>query len=179
MTAMLRRKSGRTLMKVLLPALACFIAFTPVASAQSDIKLEINAKLPRSYVPRRIKEGLVTGPNSTPARPFIRKTIGGIAYYIAFEEKTRKIKYIQTHDENFRTENDLRPGSVITVTRDQLTIGPWWWYILAPTTPDGWLPVLDPTAGDDGNLRILLKRLKEGEKISIKIVSFIKSGDLK
>jgi hypothetical protein len=166
-------------MKILFLFLVCFVALTPVASAQSDINLQINAKLPQRYVPRRIKEAMVTGPNHTPARPFIRRTVGGIEYYIAFQEKTRKIKYIQTHDKNFQTENGLRAGSEIIVTKDQLTIGPWWWYILAPATPDGWLPVLDQLAGDEGNLRQLLGKLKEGEKATIKIVSFIKSGDLK
>jgi hypothetical protein len=166
-------------MKILCLFLVCFVALTTVASGQSDINLQINARLPRRYVPRRITEAMPTGPSGTSAKPVIRKTVGGIEYYIAFEEKTRKIKYIQTGDVNFRTENGLHPGLEIVVTKDQLTIGPWWWYILAPRTPDGWLPVLDPTAGDEGNLRFLLKRLKDGEKASIKIVSFIKSAELK
>jgi isocitrate dehydrogenase kinase/phosphatase len=166
-------------MKVLLLFVACLVALTPVASAQSDFKLEINARLPRRYVPRRIKQVMVTGPARTPPRPFIRKAVGGIEYYIAFEEKTRKIKYIDTSDKNFRTENGLRPGMEITVTKDQLYVGPWWWYVLAPVTPDGWLPVLDPLGEGDENLRQMLGKLKEGEKTSIRIVSFIKSGDLK
>jgi hypothetical protein len=163
-------------MKVLFIFLACFAVLTPVASAQSDIKLEIGAKLPRRYVPRRIKELMGTGP--TQARPFIRKNIGGIEYYIAFEEKTRKIKYISTSDKNFYTMNGLHFGSEIIVTRDQLTIYPQW-YIFAPATPDGWIPILDPLSGEEGNLRTSLSKLKGGEKTTIRIVSFIKSGDLK
>ena len=167
-------------MKVLFLLLACFIALSSAASAQSEIKLELGAKLPRRYLPRNVKVGLVTSPTpGVPARPYIRKTVGGIEYDIAFEEKTRKIRYIATSDKNFRTQNGLGFGSEITVTRDQLRIGPWWWHILGPATPDGWLPVLDPTAGEEGNLRRALSKLKEGEKIAIRIVFFMKSGDLK
>ena len=122
---------------------------------------------------------MVTGPTRTPPRPYIRKTVGGIDYYIAFEEKTRKIKYIDTSDKKFRTANGLHPGLEISVTKDQLYIGPWWWYVLAPVTPDGWLPVLNPLGGDEGNLRQVLSKLKAGEKTTVRIVSFIKSGDLK
>ena len=119
-------------MKMLIGCVLALLVFAPVQ--QSDIKLEIGAKLPRKYIPRKITQQIATHPSQF--RPYIRKTIADVDYIIAFDEKTREIRYIHTYDKDFRTVNGLRVGSVITFTREQLDIIPSW-EIRAPATPDG------------------------------------------
>jgi len=138
-------------------------------SLQSDIKLEVGAKLPRKYVPRKITQQIATHPSQF--RPYIHKTIADVDYLIAFDEKTREIHYIHTDDKDFRTVNGLRVGSAITFTREQLDIIPSW-EIRAPATPDGWYPVVGmdlPMLGGD-----FVEKLKDGEPATMQIGSFSK-----
>ena len=106
---------------------------------QSDIKLEIGAKLDRKLIPRKIIQITATSPGQL--RPYIQRTIDGVTYIISFDEKTRKIKYIHTSDKNFRAANGLRVGSNISVAKNEIVSYPGW-EIRAPITSDGWYPVV-------------------------------------
>jgi len=160
------RQSTNLIMKVLILPLIFVFAFVFVTQAQSDIKLRIGAKLPRKYTNN--SEGqIVTAPSQS--RPFIRKTIAKVDYIIAFEEKSRKIRFIQTLDKDFRTSNGLHTGSKITLNQKQLNIYQNW-HIFAPTTPDGWRPIV---IGNEDSLN----KLKNGETKTITIGGFIKGGN--
>lgn len=138
-------------------------------SLQSDIRLEVGAKLPRKYVSRKVTQQIATHPGQT--RPYIHKTIANVDYLIAFDEKTREIRYIHTDDKDFHTVNGLRVGSAITFTREQLDIIPGW-EIRAPATPDGWYPVVGvdlPMLGGD-----FVEKLKDGVPTTMQIESFSK-----
>ncbi|HEY5839614.1 MAG TPA: hypothetical protein VIT19_11305 [Pyrinomonadaceae bacterium] len=120
-------------------ALSTLLLAGLLAPPQRAIKLEIGAKLDRQYIPKKIAEEIVT--SSAQTRPFIKQSVGGVEYIIAFDAKTREIKYLHTTDENFRSKNGLRVGSEIALTRQQLIVIPSW-EIRAPITSDGWYPVV-------------------------------------
>ena len=139
---------------------------------QADIKLQVGAKLGRKYIPKKITQVILTHPAQT--RPFIERSIGGIKYIIAFDSKTREIKYIETTDPNFRTANGLRVLGEIPLTRDQLQVIPYW-EIRAPITPDGWYPVLaydSQMFGFD-----LVGSFKGNETRALTIFGFSKGGN--
>lgn len=158
-------------MKVLFLFLACFLIFNFSVVAQSDIKLEIGAKLSRKYVSLS-KSYMLTAANQT--RPFIETTIYDVEYLIAFDQKTRKIKYIHTIDDNFRTANGLTVDSKITFTREELIIFPYW-EVRAPATPDGWFPVIADDASPFGI--DFITKLKKGEKATTEISGFSKGSN--
>ena len=59
-------------------------------------------------------------------RPFIERSVAGVKYIIAFDSKTREIKYTHTIDPDFRTTNGLQVGGEIPLKREQLQIIPYW-----------------------------------------------------
>jgi hypothetical protein len=158
-------------MKVLFLSLICLFAFSFSAVAQSDIKLKIGAKLPRKYVSLS-KASTLTAASQT--RPFIEVMIKDVEYLIAFDRKTREIRYIHTTDDNFRTVNGLTVDSEIAFTREQLIIFPYW-EIRAPATPDGWFPVIADGSSPFGT--DFIDKLKAGEKAITEISGFSKGGN--
>jgi len=156
-------------MKVLFVSLICSVAFATTVVAQSDIKLKIGAKLPYKYLPREDKEERRIATHPSQSRPFIENTIAGVKYTIAFDEETRKIRYIHTMDRAFRTTNGLHVGSKIEVTQEQIhSFGGW--YTFAGTTPDGWQII---SAKDEASLG----EWKEGQTKTIIIGGFSKGGN--
>jgi hypothetical protein len=139
---------------------------------QAPIKLEIGAKLNRKYIPKKLTKEIMTHPSQT--RPFIEPSLGGVEYIIAFDPKTREIKYIHTIDPNFRTANGLHVSTEIPLTRAQLEIIPYW-EIRAPVTPDGWYPVV----GQDSHLFgfDLAGSFIGNETRLVSIVGFSKGGN--
>lgn len=143
------------------------LAFVP----QEKIKLEVGAKLNRKYIPKKVTDRIFTHPSQL--RPFIERTIDGVKYIIAYDEKNREIRYIHTTDKNFRTASGLQVGSEIPLKRDQLQIYPGW-EIRAPITSDGWFPVVGfdlPTGYD------LVNAFKDAETKMVTIVGFSKGGN--
>ena len=110
-----------------------------ISVPQARIKLEVGAKLDRKYIPKKLKNLLMTHPGQL--RPFIKRTIGGVRYDIAFDKHTRQIKYIYTNDPNFRTTDGLHVSSKIPLRREQLQVYPGW-EIRGPARGDGWFPVV-------------------------------------
>lgn len=158
-------------MKILFLTLVYLFAFNLSVVAQSDIKLEIGAKLPRKYIssePRTIAF------NTNDSSPYTDVTINDVDYTIAYREKTRKIVYIHTTDKDFHTVNGLQVGLEIAVSYKQLDICPSW-EIRAPATQDGWFPVVGidlPHFGGD-----YVARFKDDEVFSVSIGGFSKGGN--
>ncbi len=158
-------------MKILVLFLIGFIVSSTEVSAQADIKLEIGAKLPRKYITK--KNVTFTFTAASQMDPSIEKTIANVDYDIAFKEDTRRITYISTMDEDFRTVNCLKVGDEITFTKEELIISPYW-EIRAPAAPDGWFPVI----GFDQPMSLdhFIANLKDGVKTTMTIERFSKGG---
>jgi hypothetical protein len=73
--------------------------------------------------------------------PCVERVFDGIKYQIAYSEKTHRVSYLYTADEKFRTADGLKIGDAIPVTRDNVRALPGW-QIYAPTTRDGWRPII-------------------------------------
>jgi hypothetical protein len=161
------RKVG--FMKAFVALALCLFSLTFVP--QEKTKLEIGAKLSRKYIPKKVTEQIATHPSQF--RPFIKRTIDGVEYIIAYDEKNREIKYIHTTDKNFRTASGLRVGSEIPLKREQLVVYPSW-EIRAPKTSDGWYPVVgvDLPIGYD-----LVGAFKDDETKMVTIIGFSKGGN--
>lgn len=156
-------------MKAFVVLALCLFSFASVP--QGKIKLEVGAKLNRKYIPKKVTEYTATHPSQM--RPFIKRTVDGVEYIIAYDEKSREIKYIHTTDKNFRTEGGLRVGSEIPLKREQLVVFPSW-EIRAPITSGGWYPVV----GDDLPIGYdVVGALKDGETKMVTIIGFSKGGN--
>lgn len=73
--------------------------------------------------------------------PCVGQFFDGIKYQIAYSEKTHRVSYVFTNDENFVTLDGLRVGDAIPVTRDTVHALPGF-EVWAPTTRDGWWPIV-------------------------------------
>jgi hypothetical protein len=156
-------------MKAFVALTLCLFSFAFVP--QAKIKLEIGAKLNRKYIPKRVTEQIATHPSQL--RPFIKRTVDGVEYIIAYDEKNREIRYIHTTDKSFRTVSGLQVGSETPLKREQLKVYPSW-EIRAPRAADGWYPVVgvDLPIGYD-----LVGAFKDGETKMVTITGFSKGGN--
>jgi hypothetical protein len=151
--------------------LATLLTLSCFAQAQADIRLEIGARLPKRYVS---SEANMTMTAAGQMRPFVDVKVKNVKCLIAYDEKTRRIKYISIMDMNFRTVNGLKIGDEITFTIDDLDIHSYF-EIRGPAGSDGWFPIIahdDPTSGGD-----FIDKLKRGEKATMSIIGFSKGGN--
>jgi hypothetical protein len=172
-------KCGFLLLAILAPLLAPVRVFpqprSPAPQHQKStptVKLEINARLPRALIPAKLTQRLQV--NSSQTWPYVETVVNGIKYTIAFNERTRRITYLYTSDDKFRTVNGLRIGAELTFTSAQLIIIPYG-EVRGPRTPDGWFPVVahdSPLGGGP-----FINSLKDGEKTTMTISGFAKGGD--
>lgn len=155
-------------MKSLFLATIFGVMLSGTAVAQCKLQLKIGAKISAKCLPNKDEalDRVATAPSQS--RPFIKLKIAGVQYTVAFDEETRRIKYIHTSDRTFRTVNGLQAGSQIKVTQEQLTDGFGGWYTFAGQTPDGW----DVIVGTD-----LLNDWKKGEVRTLTIGGFKKGGN--
>lgn len=167
-------------MKVLFFVLIIFL-FSSATLAQTEIKLQIGTKLSRKFIPRESEETKteieVQRINVNDFSPFVQRTINGVNYIIAYNEKTRKIEYTYTSDKNFVTENGLRVGTEFLATADQLTGCPSW-HTYASETSDGWFPIVLPVEADSSGFRwshSLREKIRAGEAAQVEIIGFFKN----
>ncbi|MFN0109256.1 MAG: hypothetical protein ACKVZH_10425 [Blastocatellia bacterium] len=113
-------------------------ALSSTVSAQCKFDLKIGAKIPAKCLPKKSEERKYIATHPSQLRPFIEQKVDGVKYTVAFDEETRRIKYIHTVDRAFRTVNGLQVLSRIEVTKEQITGGFGGWYTFAGQTPDGW-----------------------------------------
>lgn len=103
-------------MRISCASVLCLVVL--LVAPQTAIKLEIGTKLNRKYIPKKATKLIATHPSQL--RPFIERTIDGVKYVIAYDEKTREIKYIHTTDKKFRTVDGLRVLGELSLKREQL-----------------------------------------------------------
>ena len=73
--------------------------------------------------------------------PCFERFFDGVRYTVAFSRETKRITYLYTEDEKFRTADDLRVGDEIAVSEENVRAWPGW-QIHGPTTSDGWRPLI-------------------------------------
>lgn len=139
---------------------------------KDKIRLEIGARLPAKLVAENKSIKLIFT-HTSQMRPYLEKEIKGVDYTIAYDGETRKIKYINTRDEDFVTGDNLRVGSEIEVKKENFYIIPQL-EIRAPAAPYGWQPVVGSDSDDIDFKSNFVDKLKDGETTKVKITGFSK-----
>ncbi len=157
--------------------LVLFVALIPLlAVAQTDVGME----LPSALIPKKNHNQCAATPSQF--YPCLQNvTIDGVRYaVVGYDQHTRRVKYLSTHDESFRTKDGLRVGAVTELSEDELVLVTGW-NIIGPRTPDGWRPIYGSFL--DGHVirsvegdAVDLKEPIAGKKHRFKIVSFDKGG---
>ena len=150
-------------------------------SQKADIKLEVGSVLPVKYVPKNNPHIYMTHPAQL--RPFIERDVAGVRYVIAYDQKSRVIKYISTDDKKFKSADGLQVGGYVEVSNEQVTVYRGW-EIRGPEDKNGWHPLIgfngEMTVLDvDKETKIELKeyRLESEHPVKAKIIAFVKGGN--
>lgn len=143
------------------------LASSVFVSAQNDVKLEINSKLPARYT-KDTRNLIATA--AAAMFPFVKLTIKKIEYTIAFDGKNRKIKSIFTDDEKFVDANGRMVDEEITVEWEDIEV---LGYFQLRTKPDknGWQAVIGGFSAFEGDF---LERVQKAGHLTTTIDSFAK-----
>jgi len=157
-------------MKTILMVIAFLLAAS--AAQKPEVKPEIGSVLSKTLIPKKQNNLLLTHPAQL--RPYIERKIDGVKYAIAYDEDSRKIVYIFTNDEHFRTKDGLKVGQHIDLTSEQITRYPGW-EIRGPKGKDGWNPIIGydlPEANP-----VLKESFERGKTVTVRIEAFSKGGN--
>ena len=156
-------------MKFLLVATLCLCMLSFTTAADCKLNLKIGARIPVNCLPGQDEESQLIATHPSQLRPYIKRTVSGIEYIVAYDEDTRRIKYIQTNDKAFRSTNGLQVGAEIKVSEEQVSGGCCGWYTFGGRTPDGW----DIIIADD----VVVSPWQKGEIRIVMISGFKKGGN--
>ena len=145
---------------------------------------EIGAKLPAKDVPKKWNpKWFMT--HSGQFRPYIKKQINDVEYVIAYDEKTREVRYLYTDDADFKNAKGLKVGDYIEVKGNDVVAYPGW-EVRGPEDENGWHPLI----GFDSELTVLrdekdfkLKLLPSQFNLpadqieKARIIAFVKGGN--
>lgn len=166
-------------MKITILIIATFLIFG--ASQKADIKLEVGSVLPAKIVPKKNRKLYMT--HSAQFRPFIELEVAGVRYVIAYDKKSRVIKYISTNDKKFKSADGLQVAGYVEVNNALVSVYPGW-EIRGPKDKDGWQPLMgfnsEMTVLDGGKeTKIELKqyRLESEQTVKVRIIGFVKGGN--
>src|SRR5262245_7707360 len=167
-----KARSNEDPMKIIYTLAFFFCAVVSYAQAdQSDVKLD-------SVVPAKLAAGvrkyIFTHTNQW--RPYIKRKVNGIEFTIAFSESSRKIVYVNTEDEKFKTQSGLRIGDWIEIKKEDFYVIPQR-EIRGPATLDGWEPVVGYDVEAIDRKPNLVDKLQPGETITLRILRFSKGGN--
>jgi hypothetical protein len=146
------------------------------AAAQSNVGMQ----LPSAMVPKNNTNLCAATPSQM--YPCLQSAkIGGVLFtVVGYDTHTRRIRYLATQDESFRTADGLRVGGLIDLAENEIfsVAG---WHIIGPKTKDGWRPILgsfpvgNVINSADGEVVDLTKPVP-GRMHRFKIVGFDKGG---
>ena len=122
--------------------LVCLLLISAQQFAKTDGKS--NDQIPNvgdQVNPKWIVNGELCMTHSSQLDPCFKHDFGGIKFTVAFNNHTKKISYIATTDQSFRTSDGLRIGSEVDVTSETVKAFPGW-IIFAGPTADGWWPMI-------------------------------------
>ena len=162
----------------------CAIVLVALGTYQIEFVPELGSKLPARMVPKDNRSYYMTAPSQL--RPYIIRTINQIKYYIAYDEKTREVKYLYTDDEHFKSSRGRRVGDFIELKGNKLGIFPGWEIRAPEEEKDGWQPLV----GFDSKLTVLegqketeLKvkpdqySLPADQTLKVKIIGFVRGSN--
>ena len=157
-------------MKIVTCFFLVFLIISPISvPAQTGIRLEINSKLPARYIK---KKGLIEFTFTAAAQmfPYIEISIKQIDYLIAFDRKSRKIKYIYTTDEDFQSADGQKVGQEITVKWDDIRVLGYF-QLRGPADKDGWEAVIGGSSAFDGDF---VEKVEKAGQLTTEIEGFVK-----
>src|SRR5689334_23197699 len=103
-------------MKSLLLAILCLCLLSSTTAADCKLNLKIGERIPVNCLPGKDEESQLIATHPSQLRPYIKRSVGGVEYIVAYDEDTRRIRYIQTNDKAFRSTNGLHVGAEIKVS---------------------------------------------------------------
>ena len=155
-------------MKIMSLSFLVFMMISVVSvDAQRDIKLEVDFKLSAKYTKK--PQGLALTA-AAQMFPFINVTIKKIDYLIAFDQDSRKIKYIYTDDEDFKDAAGLKVGQEITIEWEDLDILGYF-QLRGPADKSGWQPIVGDASAFEGDF---LEHVEKAGKLITTIEGFAK-----
>ena len=99
---------------------------------------------------------------------------------VGYDSRTRRIKYLFTQDDKFKTSDGLQVNSLISLAENEISSVKGW-HTIGPRTRDGWRPILGILL--DGNFiesadgeAIDLTKPVAGKTHRFKIIGFDKGG---
>jgi hypothetical protein len=107
----------------------------------------IGMKIPNQWSKKAKVKLCVTHPAQID--PCFERSFGEVRYTLAYSSQTRRVTYLYTEDEHFRTADGLKVGDEIAISEENVRAWPGW-QIHGPTTSDGWRPVI----GGDGEVKL-------------------------
>lgn len=158
-----------------MPILVFLLLMASAAGAgQSAGKVpEPGDRLPRSVRAHREPGEWVTHPSQT--RPFVRLTVRGIDYIVAFDQSNGRATYVSTTDCGFRTIDGLCIGDEVEVGPTDLLTFPGW-EIRLPARRDGWQPVVGYELGSSSD-PLPREFVRGTSRARVRIISFVKGGN--
>lgn len=112
-----------------------------LASAQLPSRpFDIGQKLAPGMLDYIPKQRCLTGPSHVD--PCVRVRFRGVIYTIGFQQGSKAITYIETHDPTFVTESQLHVGSRLEEGAGGLTWKDEFAEVAAPPTNDQWEPIV-------------------------------------
>jgi hypothetical protein len=140
----------------------------------------VGMRLPSGMVPKKNANLCAATPSQL--YPCIQDVeIGGVRFtVVGYDAHTRRIKYLFTQDENFRTADGLHVGGPIDLAENKIfsLAG---WHTMGPRTKDAWRPILggfldgSVIKSADG-VPVDLTKPVTGKMHRFKIVGFDKGG---
>lgn len=121
------------------PLIVTLILLAIPVIALSEPPPSIGAKFNRKWAADREPKLCMTHPAQMD--PCVEQVFDGVKYQIAYSNETRRVSYLYTDDENFRTVDGLKVGDLIPVSPQIVHALPGW-QIHAQTTRDGWRPIM-------------------------------------
>jgi hypothetical protein len=166
-------------MKLLLLFTASLLLFTFSSAQQSNFVLKVGAKLEKKYIPKKKFNFYMT--HSSQLRPFIKRKIDNVKYVIAFDEKSREIKYISTHDKHFTSIDGLKVDDYLEFSIEDAYIYPGW-EIRASALKDDWIPLIGfndkmTITSKDKDMLVDVETIEPKTKVKAKIIGFVKGAN--
>ena len=140
----------------------------------------VGVRLPSAMIPKNNTNECAATPSQT--YPCLQDVeIAGVRFtVVGYDARSRRIRYLFTQDENFKTADRLQVGGPIELADDQILVIAGW-HIIGPRSKDGWRPILGSVLDEnvieteDGNAVDLTKPIA-GRMHRFKIVGFDKGG---
>lgn len=157
-------------------AFGLVVLSTGLAVAQANV----GKRLPSTIVPENNTTECAATPSQT--YPCIQNVeIGGVRFStVGYDSHTRRIKYLFTRDDKFKTADGLHVHGLISLAENEI-FSVRGWNIIGHRTGDGWRPILgtvldgDVIQSVDGEVVDLTKPVA-GKIHRFKIIGFDKGG---